>query len=748
MSESRLANPKSSIDDSKKAQRRTAPDTRFSALQSNPIFRLPSRKSQKIKLDPRFQHVLSSDAFTRRARVDRYGRPLSARAGRKELERYYRLDEEDGLAEEGVDDDEEVEKELQRIERKTQVEEEVYDPARQGGFSESSSSEEETSESEDENGLVEDEVEAVRDGAKTAPEGDVTHRLAAVNMDWDNVRAADVMAVAQSFCPRDGKVLDVTIYPSEYGRERMEREQMEGPAKELFASQKRVGGGRAGRSAQEADADQDEEDEETIKRRLQKEQAQDPETLDASSKALRQYQLTRLRYYYAVITTSSTLTARALYEQMDGREYLSTSNFFDLRFIPDEIAFNDPITDKPRDTCAKLPPNYKPNEFVTDALTHSKVRLTWDEDDRARGEAQKRAFAGVGEDDDLKAYVGSESSASEDQDLVPGPTLAPTQSQKDLKQESARRKTRALLGLPEEESRPKNGDEPPSGDMQITFSSGLAAEKNGDVFANKPEDVREETTRDRYIRKERERKQRRKEKLKSSRTHGITNDGVTQDPGSPEEPGIDAAETSEDEVNGNAADPFDDPFFMDPAQTNESAKREAMKSRKQQDKEQTMAERARHEQERDELSRLMNDDVSTFQDSESTRNGHFDMSNIRRAEKRAAKQQKKKKGRTLLQKTPPDVERGDDFQPDLADERFRGLYEDTAFAIDPTNPRFSGTKAMKTILEEGRRKRDKRLQKTESRPGHGAIGGKRKESEGELDDLVAKMKKRKMAAAT
>lgn len=44
------------------------------------------------------------------------------------------------------------------------------------------------------------------------------------------------MAVANSFVPADGRILNVVIYPSEFGMERMQREEIEGPPREIFAS--------------------------------------------------------------------------------------------------------------------------------------------------------------------------------------------------------------------------------------------------------------------------------------------------------------------------------------------------------------------------------------------------------------------------------------------------------------------------------------------------------------------------------
>lgn len=68
------------------------------------------------------------------------------------------------------------------------------------------------------------------------------------------------------------------------------------------------------------------------------------------------------RYYYAVIECDKLATARSIYEACDGAEFERSANFFDLRYIPDDMTFDD----TPRDTANHAPENYKPLEYVTE----------------------------------------------------------------------------------------------------------------------------------------------------------------------------------------------------------------------------------------------------------------------------------------------------------------------------------------------------------------------------------------------
>jgi hypothetical protein len=692
-------------------------DARFASLSTDPRYRLPSKRHTHTKLDKRFGRILKDEDFSKKASVDRYGRKLGKDAGRKDLERLYQLEDEDEAGNSG-DEEADVRKELRRMDKK-------YDPARDGGFSESSSSEEESGDDEDDEDVEEAELYATEEQVASIPIGEVSKRIAVVNMDWDNVRADDIMAVALSFLPAEGRIESVAVYPSEFGRERMDREEMEGPPKEIFANSKKQ---ESDESEVGSDVDSDEE-EEQIKKKLLKEDTGE----EYNSTALRKYQLDRLRYYYAVIECSSIQAAKSIYDSMDGREYLSSANFFDLRFVPDEVTFDE----KPRDSCKDIPRDYKPNEFVTDALRHSKVKLTWDAEDRHRKEVQKRAFSRREIDDnDLQAYIGSASSSSEAEDedeLIPDgvdiDTMSVT-SKSTVNKEARRDALRAALGLgaePDTERRSKKDREQgPVGNMEISFTPGLSTtDKNNSVFENDPRDI-EETTMERYVRKERERKQRRKERMKARREG--------------REIGSDAEDAAID-ITANAVETegqeedlgFNDPFFTDPLSTEKSLKK-AKRSAKLKHQKEIAAEAAANATQRAELELLMAGEEGKMQ--------HFDMREIRKAEKAKASKHKKKKKKSKKDDDKENVVVEDTFVMNTQDSRFARMFENHEFAIDPTNPRFKKTEGMTKMMEEGRKKRAH----DEPSDLNGNAGGKKEKrvrSEGsDLSSLVEKVKKR------
>ena len=164
------------------------------------------------------------------------------------------------------------------------------------------------------------------------PKGGETRRLAALGMDWERVKAVDILVLFRSFAPSTGQVFDVKIYVSEFGKQRLEQERHCGPGAfiansdsdgaycvvplgiQISAIQFRIqpfslllwaSDPRAFRhwhpvicwgAGDKSDREKDAEEFDPIK--------------------LRRYEADKLRYYYAIVECDSVRTAMGIYEQV------------------------------------------------------------------------------------------------------------------------------------------------------------------------------------------------------------------------------------------------------------------------------------------------------------------------------------------------------------------------------------------------------------------------------------------------
>lgn len=664
-------------------------DPRFASFETDPRFKLPSKKHAKVTIDKRFSRMLKDDEFLNSTKVDRYGRKLKSDSSKKALQRLYQQEDEDedededeggdGKADEAeVDDDEIVQKELRKAHQK-------HDPARRGGFSESESDSD--SDSDEEEGGVDlpaaGDMQRFQDEQAEVESGEVTKRIAIVNLDWDHIKSTDLLAVFSSFlAPESGRIEKISIYPSEFGKERMQQEELEGPPKALFKD--------AAQGDDDGDDDSGSEDDEKIKKRLLKEG--DDEDFD--SDALRKYQLDRLRYYYAVMICSNPAVAKTIYDATDGTEFQSSSNFLDLRFVPDDVTFDD----EPRDECMQVPDSYKPVEFVTNALQSSKVKLTWDmhPEEASRKDALKRAFGGSRaeiEENDLRAYLASD---TEDEDNEQSDDQAEAgeaeEGQPKLsKKELARKKMREALGLSEEPT--KSAKHNPVGGMEITFTPALSETKP------KKKDPEEETTLEKYVRKERERKEMKRQKAKAKRDGHESEDSASDED---EEVGDDV-ETAQADTEKDLG--FNDPFFTMEEPSAKTSKTSIRKEERRKKREAKEAVEAAEAAQKAKLIKVMAEDAD---ENQADHLDHFDMNDIIKAEKH---QRKKGKGKSkaramkLAEAAAAGGKLQQEFSMDVQDDRFQAVFENHEFAIDPSNPKFKGTEGMNKLLEEGRKKR-------------------------------------------
>lgn len=595
----------------------------------------------------------------------------------------------------------------------------------------------------------------------TVPLGEETRRLAIVNMDWDHVRSLDLYKVFSSLVSPvatrlpgtsvaqtddgnarrhqasvqvKGTVESVRVYVSEFGKERMKREDIEGPPKDIFKSRSAADGGeepstrkkrkktkgksKVKGSAQEDEDDDDDEDDAVF-------EVDDGAEFD--EEALRKYQLERLRYYYAVATFDSPLSARHVYDEIDGTEMERTANVFDLQFVPDDVEFADHQGDDGwRDEARPGVDDgvaYKGVDWSTAALRHSKVRLTWDAPDPERQKITRRANLTKDQirDEDFKAYLASDSEPSdEDEDA---------EAADDGAGAAHRNKMRALLGLDGEDgggesgsrgkgrpsssafqdARGSQGDnaQEEQGDMQITFMPGLseaAARRANKAVTATGEG--EETTLEKYLRKQREKKASRRA-AKEGQAEAA--DGEAE-----------ASASSAPVVPKDSDLGFDDPFFASDNDEGEVDFDEMLAAEKKRGKDKgnggnssSSKAKAKTEYDRAPPSRDANDDDVASADEDGTHRDHFSMQDVIKAEMKSGKKMNRwekkkaaKKGGAIgggTTTTAPKAVQGD-FEMNVADPRFNAVMDDHQYAIDPSHPGFVKTSGMQKLLEEKRKR--------------------------------------------
>eukprot|EP01135_Chromosphaera_perkinsii_P002935 Nk52_evm46s230 gene=Nk52_evmTU46s230 len=600
---------------------------------------LPKKKT-KVVVDDRFKHMFTDSRFKVNEVVDKYGRKKKKEVN-NELERFYRLDKDESKDEElekekesGQEEDEEdeemkgklskEEKSEELSESESESEEEMSREEMLASMARGEAGEESSDESDEEVFVDEEELFEEEEIAEEDIEmGDPTVRIAVQNVDWDNIKAEDLFVLLNSFKPSTGVLHSISIYTSEYGKSMLEQESKSGPAtffKEYEKSHPK--------------------------------KASDNET-EYRQEVLRAYQKQRLRYYYAVAVFDCVDTAKAVYDQCDGVEFEKSSNKFDLRYVPDELSFDE---DKPVSICTDMPEDYAPGDFYTAALQHTKAKLTWDEDDKERRKVVNRDFSREDlKELDFRTYLANssdeESGYSED-DGLEGIIEEPA----GVADKGSNEKAYASLL---EEIKGQNSDDEDQ-EMEITFESGLSNVGKNLLKQKKNRDEEADmSVWDKYLHKKKElKKEKKRNKLQEQKSK---NDGLYDE------------DSSRVDMN--------DPFFRD-AFGDDFKKPEKSNSKKAVSNEEDLE----HEKKRKaELELLMLDEA------ESKKVDHFNFKEV--VEKQTNKKGKKgKKGKTEDAK--------DDFTVDVKDSRFSALYKSHHYAIDPTNPKFKKTEGMKSILKE------------------------------------------------
>uniref|UniRef100_A0A3B4V7Y1 ESF1, nucleolar pre-rRNA processing protein, homolog (S. cerevisiae) n=1 Tax=Seriola dumerili TaxID=41447 RepID=A0A3B4V7Y1_SERDU len=548
-------------------------DERFKRVQKDPRFWEMPERERKIKIDKRFQSMFHDKRFKVKYTVDKRGRPIN-HTSTDDLKRFYKLsdseDEDEGDEEEGKkaaeeDEDEEDAEEESDAGSGSEGEESGLD-SEEDGDSDSDSGPDlargkgnvETSSDEDDDDddvdaiLRKEEEEIEHDWGelcKDAPRSDeVSVRLAICNMDWDRMKAKDLLALCSSFTPKGGAVLSVKIYPSDFGKERLKVEESQGPM--------------------ELRALPDDSEDDTEEERVYREKKRD-------------YQFKRLKYYYAVVECDSVDTAAKIYEECDGYEYESSCSVMDLRFIPDDVTFPEEPKDAATDVNLSA---YTPKLFTSSAAATSKVQLTWDETDHERVTALNRKF---NKDEllemDFNAYLASsseEEEEDEDGDVKPEEEEEKTKKTKKKKSEEQISKYRELLrGL---QDREKKLQEDKDMQMEITWVPGLK-ETTEQLVKKKLEGNDQLTPWEEFLQKKKERKKQKKSQRKQE------------------------DDLSDDELPPDVD--LSDPFFAEELGATDPKKKQKGKKKKQEEEERTAEEEEELERQKAEMALLMEDDA-------------------------------------------------------------------------------------------------------------------------------------------
>ncbi len=652
-------------------------DPRFSKLFTDPKFRNVPKKERKVKIDDRFKSMFKDKRFVSKVGVDKRGRPGNFTT-RENFEKFYDLQESD--SEEDSSDEEQNEdakksknktgskpaqKKKEGSESKEKIRDMTVDYARGEAYLSDSSSGEDSSDDDSESDDAKSEDKGKKEDGVFDKWGELDHdaettseatkRLAVCNMDWDRVGADDLFLVLNSFCPTGGRVLSVTIFPSDFGKQRLAEEEIQGPA-ELRSKIK----DDSGTSSDESDSDDNDGNGEVSSKDMER---------------VRKYQVNRLKYFYAVAEFNSLGAANKVYEQCDGAEYELSGTQFDLRFIPDDMEFAD---DEPRDKCDKAPEvdKYKPKSFSTTALSLGKVDLTWDETDPERTKAMQRAF----ETDDLEdSSLRHLIALSDDEDCVSQSKKNQSKGDSDdgeeeEDEEAVIAKYRALLaGSNENDNSKDNESEEEQGGMEVTFVP-------KDAMAKQEEDrlVAKMAPWEQYLHKKKEKRNQKREKLKQAKN---------QDGSDSEEASENNSEQDEEDDEVPSDVDLNDPFFQrdddehEAKTTKTKAKTKSKSGDKKKGKKQPVAEDG-------DLALLM-------MDSDDDK-AHFDYKEIVKQDSKSKKAKKK----ALKRKATDAPGTEDNFQVDLKDNRFSAIFDNSEFHVDPSHPNFKKTKSMQKIIEE------------------------------------------------
>jgi len=215
-----------------------------------------------------------------------------------------------------------------------------------------------------------------------------TKTLAFVNLDWTKISARDLYILCESF-KSNGRVISCQIYKSKIGKEA----EKSGP---VLVSKKQIDGENEG------------------------------ENFDREK--MREYELSKLRWRYAIIKLEEIESAEKIYEECNEQEYMSSGILMDISYAPDDMTFEiDDLTDEwPKSNTSVVTSttnDYHPLNITHSSSSHTAIKSTFDEDDTRRRDRMHGFFEDFKDDDYFKDDLGDNfndliaSSSSEEEDI-------------------------------------------------------------------------------------------------------------------------------------------------------------------------------------------------------------------------------------------------------------------------------------------------------------------------------------------
>lgn len=215
-------------------------------------------------------------------------------------------------------------------------------------------------------------VKAIESGDESVKRLEIsTTRLALQNYDWSSLDARELFFVFDSHlkgaeaAPHSapGALKKVSVYLSDFGQKRLKQEKHHGPRR-VFEELKRKFGAAGLLEGAGATALQ---------------------SLVNSDPLVRQYQINRLRYYYAVLEFDSTAAADWVYQHCDGLEFEKSGMRMDLRGVPPGLEIPKAPSEVAEGVGDLDPKTLKGRRIKNLARSHSHVELSWGAGGLTRG---------------------------------------------------------------------------------------------------------------------------------------------------------------------------------------------------------------------------------------------------------------------------------------------------------------------------------------------------------------------------